>query len=66
MQSVSDAGIAVDLISMSSISEKNIGGLLLYFELLTSLLGSMFGINTYNQPGVELGKQILYKNLGES
>ena len=66
MQSVSDAGVSVDLINIGNISEKNIGGLLVYFELLTSLVGSMLDINTYNQPGVELGKQILYKNLENS
>ena len=64
MQSVDNSGGTVDLITLSTISEKNIGKLLVYFELLTSLVGSMFKINTYNQPGVELGKQILYKNLG--
>jgi glucose-6-phosphate isomerase len=66
MQSVLDAGVAVDLIKIDNISEKNIGALLIYFELLTSLVGSMLDIETYNQPGVELGKQILYKNLENS
>jgi len=63
MQSVEESGGTVDLINISEICEKNIGGLLVYFELLTSLVGTMLKVNTYNQPGVELGKQILYKNL---
>jgi glucose-6-phosphate isomerase len=63
MQSVADSGGNVDLINIGNISEKNVGGLLMYFELLTSLVGVMLKVNTYNQPGVELGKQILYKNL---
>lgn len=63
MQSVADSGGNVDLINISDISEQNIGGLLAYFELLTSLVGVMLKVDTYNQPGVELGKQILYKNL---
>jgi glucose-6-phosphate isomerase len=63
MQSVADSGGNVDLINIGNISEKNVGGLLIYFELLTSLVGVMLRVNTYNQPGVELGKQILYKNL---
>lgn len=66
MQSVAQSGIKVDLINISNICEKNIGSLLIYFELLTSLVGAMLKVNTYNQPGVELGKQILYKNLGNS
>jgi glucose-6-phosphate isomerase len=40
--------------------------MIIYYELLTSLVGAMFGVNTYNQPGVELGKEILYKNLGNN
>jgi len=63
MQSVAESGGNVDLINIANISEKNIGALLVYFELLTSLVGTMLRVNTYNQPGVELGKQILYKNL---
>ena len=39
------------------------GQLIYYFEILTSLVGDLLNINTYNQPGVELGKQILIKKL---
>lgn len=65
MQSVLESGISCDEITLDTISENNIGALIIYYELLTSLVGTMFQVNTYNQPGVELGKQILYKNLGE-
>ena len=64
MQSVKQSGISTDTITLDVISEKNIGAMIIYYELLTSLVGKMLHINTYNQPGVELGKQILYKNLG--
>ncbi|SMP85951.1 glucose-6-phosphate isomerase [Epsilonproteobacteria bacterium SCGC AD-308-O04] len=63
MQSLVESGVNVDSISLDKISEKNIGALIINFELLTSLVGAMLKVNTYNQPGVELGKQILYKNL---
>ena len=66
MQSVIQSGLNTDAITLDFISENNIGELIVYFELLTSLLGAMFKVNTYNQPGVELGKQILYKNLENS
>ncbi|RUM73391.1 MAG: glucose-6-phosphate isomerase, partial [Sulfurovum sp.] len=66
LQSLSEAGVTTDLIELDTISEANIGQLIVYFELLTSLVGAMFGVNTYDQPGVELGKTILYKNLGKS
>jgi glucose-6-phosphate isomerase len=59
MQSVSDQGINVDIITLDKISAYNAGELLFYYELLTSGVGAMLGINTYNQEGVELGKRIL-------
>ncbi len=65
MQSVTESGIGCDTITLDKISEHNIGAIIIYYELLTSLVGVMFNVNTYNQPGVELGKQILYKNLGK-
>ncbi|SFV60360.1 Glucose-6-phosphate isomerase [hydrothermal vent metagenome] len=64
-QSIIESGIDTDSISIDKITSENIGALLAYYEVLTSLVGAMLNVNTYNQPGVELGKVILYKNLGE-
>jgi len=64
LQSVIESDIDADAISLDSVTPENIGALIVYYELLTSLVGASFGVNTYNQPGVELGKVILYKNLG--
>jgi glucose-6-phosphate isomerase len=63
MQSVIQSGISADEIIFDKVTPQNVGAMISYYELLTSLIGSMMNINTYNQPGVELGKQILYKNL---
>jgi len=63
MQSILESGVDADSITLDKISEENIGAIIIYYELLTSLVGAMFGIDTYNQPGVELGKTILYNNL---
>ncbi len=63
-ESIIKSGVkAVDMISLSEINAQNIGVLLIYFELLTSLVGAMLEIDTYNQPGVELGKKILEKKF---
>ncbi len=59
-ESLVQSGVATDMITLSNISEANIGAMMLYYELLTSLVGAMLKVNTYDQPGVELGKQILY------
>jgi len=58
-EAISQQGVPVDAIILDRLSEANIGELILYFEILTSLTGSMLNIDTYNQPGVELGKHIL-------
>jgi glucose-6-phosphate isomerase len=63
MQSVVQAGVSADAITLDKVSPQNIGALIIYYELLTSLVGAMLNVNTYDQPGVELGKVILYKNL---
>ena len=56
--------IPLDTISISSVTESNIGSLIFYYELLTSLVGELIDVNTYDQPGVEAGKIILKKKLG--
>ena len=55
--------IPVDIIEIEEISEYEIGKLLFYYELLTSIVGKFLRINTYDQPGVEGGKIILKEML---
>ncbi|WP_456430534.1 glucose-6-phosphate isomerase [Nitratifractor sp.] len=62
-EAVNGVGVPTDLIRFDRLSERNLGELILYYELLTSIVGAMLGINTYDQPGVELGKKILVKKF---
>ena len=55
--------IPLDEIVIDRVSEECIGELIYYYELLTSLVGKLININTYNQPGVESGKIILKNKL---
>ena len=59
MQAVINEGISVDLIELNRLDEWHVGYLLYYYMLLTSAVGVMLDINTYDQPGVEIGKRIL-------
>jgi len=59
MKSVIESDVSVDEIAWERIDEQSVGEMILYYELLTSLSGVLFEINTYDQPGVELGKRIL-------
>jgi len=65
MESIRKEGVPTDAIVMDRLHAENIGELILYYELLTSIVGAMLHIDTYNQPGVELGKKILVKKFQE-
>jgi len=62
-QSVISQGIPTDSITLDTLSLENAGELIVYYELLTSATGALLDINTYDQPGVELGKRILKEKL---
>jgi glucose-6-phosphate isomerase len=57
--------IPLDTIKIPKVTEDNIGYLIFYYELLTSLVGELINVNTYDQPGVEAGKIILKKKLAK-
>jgi glucose-6-phosphate isomerase len=64
MESLENKGdIPLDEIVINQVNEESIGGLMYYYELLTSLVGELIDVNTYDQPGVEEGKIILKKKL---
>jgi len=51
-------------ISMPEISEETVGQTLYLLELATAYAGELFDINAFDQPGVELGKQLTYALMG--
>lgn len=59
MMALVQEGLSVDVIELERLDEFNVGYLIYYYELLTSATGIMLGINTYDQPGVEIAKRIL-------
>lgn len=63
MQALIAENLSVDLIELDRLDEWHCGYLMYYYELFTSACGIMLGINTYDQPGVEVGKLILKKIL---
>lgn len=58
-----EEGIPIDSITLPKMSAEHIGSLIYYYELLTSLVGQLINVNTYDQPGVEAAKVILKKKL---
>ena len=51
-------------IKFPEIDAKHVGEFFYLYEFSTSLLGEMLGINTYDQPAVELGKQATFALMG--
>ncbi len=51
-------------IEIDEVNEFNIGALLYLFQMQTAYAGEMLGVNAYNQPGVEGGKNATYALLG--
>ncbi|MFN2603393.1 MAG: glucose-6-phosphate isomerase [Gemmatimonadaceae bacterium] len=51
-------------IHVESVDPRHVGGLMMLFELATAYAGQLYGVDAFNQPGVELGKQFAYALLG--
>jgi glucose-6-phosphate isomerase len=63
-RALAEAGRPNSTIKLGSISEENLGYVLQALEVQTAVAGSLYGVNAFNQPGVEAGKQITYSRMG--
>jgi len=52
-------------IEIPEINEETLGALFMLFEAATAFLGEFYEIDAFNQPGVELSKQLTRKMLSE-
>ncbi len=50
-------------IALPTVSAETMGQLLMMFMLATAFAGELYNVNAFNQPGVELGKQITRQRL---
>lgn len=53
-------------ISLPQVDEYHLGQLFYFFEVATAYSGSLYHIDAYDQPGVELGKHIINHLIGQS
>src|SRR3990170_4383090 len=51
-------------IRLDRVDAPNVGELMMFLELATAYAGELYGVDAFNQPGVELGKQFAYALLG--
>jgi glucose-6-phosphate isomerase len=63
-RALTEAGHPNSTIKLGATNEENLGYVLQALEVQTAIAGSLYGVNAFNQPGVEAGKQITYKRMG--
>lgn len=51
-------------LSLERLDAWHLGGLFMMFELATAFAGELYGVNAFDQPGVELGKRFTYGMFG--
>ena len=53
-------------LTLERVDPWHVGGLLMLLEIATAYAGRLYGVNAFDQPGVELGKQFTYAMLGRA
>jgi len=61
-----ESGRMTSSISLETIDARTLGALFMFFEAATACMGYLLDINPFDQPGVELGKQITFDLMGRS
>jgi glucose-6-phosphate isomerase len=49
---------------LPDLTAASVGELLMFFQLATGYAGAWYGIDPFDQPGVELGKRLIYAAMG--
>ena len=60
-----EGGVPNIILEVESLSEKDLGYLIYFFEKACAISGYMLGVNPFNQPGVESYKKNMFALLGK-
>ena len=63
-KALTEAGRPNSTIRLGDLSERNLGYLMQALEIQTAVAGDLYGVNAFDQPGVEAGKNITYSRMG--
>ena len=63
-EALTEAGRPNSTIKLGAVNEENLGYLFQALEIQTAISGALYGVNAFDQPGVEAGKEITYKRMG--
>jgi len=51
-------------LTIPSLTAETVGELLMFYQLATGFAGAWYGVNPFDQPGVELGKRLTFAAMG--
>jgi glucose-6-phosphate isomerase len=51
-------------LSLPELTAETVGELIMFFQLATGFAGAWYGVNPFDQPGVELGKRLTFAAMG--
>lgn len=60
-----DGGVPNMIVEIERIDERELGGLIYFFEMACAVSGYMLGVNPFDQPGVEMYKKNMFALLGK-
>ncbi len=49
---------------LKAVTDESVGELLMFYQLATGFAGAWYGVNPFDQPGVELGKRLTFAAMG--
>ncbi len=60
------AGVPTSRWVLDEVNPETVGGLMMIYMVITSVMGDLLNINPYDQPGVEFGKLVAHGLLGKA
>ncbi len=60
------AGVPTSRWVLAENNPESVGGLMMIYMVITSVMGDLLNINPYDQPGVEFGKRVAHGLLGKA
>jgi glucose-6-phosphate isomerase len=51
-------------LELPDLSARSLGEAIMFFQIATGYAGAWYGVNPFDQPGVELGKKLTYAAMG--
>jgi glucose-6-phosphate isomerase len=62
-KSLTNSGVPTYKITVPRLNAETLGALFFFFETATAFAGELYGVNAFDQPGVEESKKLLHAAL---